>query len=210
MVLAPFIDGLRENGANVDLVYASKLKVKPCSCGQLSCWYQTPGECVFKDSMVELYSKLKQTHALVFASPVYSPLPGDLQNIINRMVALLDPKLIFREGRTRARFRQNVNIKRVVLVAAGGWWEKENVNLLQHVIEEFAKNASVQFSGTLFRPHAYAMQTPDGVTSDGKKVLSALKKAAKELITLGEFNQKTMDDISRPLLPREIYEEYLG
>jgi hypothetical protein len=126
------------------------------------------------------------------------------------MVALLDPKLIFREGRTRARFRQIINIKRVVLIAVGGWWEKENVNLLQHVIEEFAKNASVQFSGTLFRPHAYAMQTPDGVTLDGKKVLSALKQAAQELITFGKFNQKTMDDISRPLLPREIYEEYLG
>lgn len=210
MVVAPFIDGLCENGANIDLVYASKLKVKPCSCGQLSCWYQTPGKCVIKDSMMEIYLKLKQTHTLVFASPVYSPLPGDLQNIINRIVALKDPKLIFREERTRARFRQDVNIKRVVLVAAGGWWEKENVNLLQHVIEEFAKNASVQFSGTLFRPHAYAMQTPDGVTPDGKKVLSALKQAAQELTTLGEFKQKTMDDISRPLLPREIYEEYLG
>jgi len=210
LVLTPFIEGLRENGANVDLVYASKLKVKPCACGQLSCWYQTPGECVIKDSMTELYSKLKQTHTLVFASPVYSPLPGDLQNIINRMVALLDPKLIFREGRTRARLRQDVNIKRVVLVAAGGWWEKENVNLLQHVIKEFAKNASVHFAGTLFRPHAYAMQTPDGVIPDGKRVLSAIQQAAYEMMTEKKFNQNTLDAISKPLLPREIYEEYLG
>jgi len=210
LVLGPFLEGLRDHGAEVDLAYASKLKVKPCSCGQLACWYQSPGQCVIKDTMTELYPRLKLANILVLASPVYSPVPGDLQNIINRMVALLDPKLVFRGGRTRARFREDVQIKKLVLVAAGGWWERANVNLLEHIVEELAKNASVEFTGTLFRPHAYAMQTPEGVTPHGEKVLSAFKQAAQELMTMGAFNQKTLDDISQPLLPREMYEEYLG
>jgi multimeric flavodoxin WrbA len=54
MILSPFIAGLEERGAAVDLFYASELIVKPCSCGQLSCWYKTPGECICRDSMTTL------------------------------------------------------------------------------------------------------------------------------------------------------------
>jgi len=126
------------------------------------------------------------------------------------MVALLDPKLEFREGGTRARFRKDVNIKKFFLVAAGGWWEKANVNLLQHVIEKLAENAGVQFAVTLFGTHVYVMQTPDGTTSDGERILSGSRRAGCELMENREFSQNTMDAISKPLLPSEMCEEYLG
>jgi len=210
MILAPFIEGLKENGAEIDLFYASDLKVKTCSCGHLYCWHQTPGECIYQDSMSAVYSAVKKSQILVFASPVYSPMPGDLQNIINRLVALLEPELEFRNGRTRARLRADVHLEKVVLIAGTGWWEKENANLLQNVIEEFAKNASITFSGALIRPHVYVMQTKDGVTTKGKMVLSTIREAARELIQMGEFAQATLDAISVPLMPREVYEEYLG
>jgi multimeric flavodoxin WrbA len=54
LILEPFLEGLKEKGAAVDLFYASELNVKPCSCGQLSCWYKTPGECICRDSMTTL------------------------------------------------------------------------------------------------------------------------------------------------------------
>jgi len=210
LILSPFIAGLKDKGAEVDLFYASTLKVKPCSCGHLYCWHKTPGECIYKDSMTVLYEAVKKSQVLVFASPVYSPIPGDLQNIINRFVAILDPILEFRNGRTRARVRPNIQIEKVALIAGSGWWERENVNLLEHVIKEFAENASITFSGTVVRPHIYYMHNDKGITPDGKEVLQAIRRAANELIETGEFNQDTLDAISRPLLPREMYEKYLG
>ena len=208
MILTPFIDGLKDKGAQVDLFYASKLKVKPCSCGHLYCWDKTPGECIYKDSMFELYGAVKKAQVLVFGSPVYSPIPGDLQNIINRFVALLEPILKFRDGRTRARLKADVQLEKVVLVAGTGWWERENVNLLEHVIKEFAENASITYAGTVVRPHVYYMETKEGITPDGKEVLQAIRRSAQELLETGEFNQNTLDFISRPLVPRENYEEY--
>ncbi len=209
MILSPFIEGLKEKDAEVDLFYASALNVKPCSCGHLYCWHKTPGECIYQDSMTELYKAVKNAQILVFGSPVYSPLPGDLQNIINRFVALLDPTLKFRDGRTRARLRADVQIEKVVLVAGNGWWERENVNLLEHVIQEFAENASITFSGTIVRPHISYMRTSEGLTPDGKEVLGAIRRAANELMDQGGFNQDTLDFISKPLVSREVYEEYL-
>lgn len=209
MILTPFIEGLKEKGAAVDLFFASKLKVKPCSCGHLYCWYKTPGECVLKDSMSELYEAAKKAQILVFGSPVYSPMPGDLQNIINRFVAFLEPILEFREGRTRGRLRGDVQLEKVVLVAGTGWWEKENADLLEQVIKEFAENARITYSGTLLRPHVYSLQDDQVITPDGKVVLEAIRQAAHELIDTGKFSQDTLDAVSKPLISRKDYEEYL-
>ncbi len=97
-----------------------------------------------------------------------------------------------------------------MLVSGSGWWKRENVNLLKHVINEFAENASITYAGTIVRPHIYAMRTNDRISPEGEKVLSAIRQAAGELIETGEFSQDILDAISRPLVSREVYEELLG
>lgn len=74
MVLAPFIQGMTDAGSDVELFYASRLNVEPCTCGAMICWYQTPGECCFQDDMQLLYSELRAADTLVLATPVYIPL----------------------------------------------------------------------------------------------------------------------------------------
>jgi len=153
---------------------------------------------------------VKSAQIFVFGSPVYSPVPGDLQNIINRFVALLDPILEFSDGRTRAKLRADVQLEKVVLVAGTGWWERENINLLEHVIIEFAENASITDSGTVVRLHIYYLQNENGITPDGEKVIASIRQAAQELIATGKFNQDTLDAISKPLVSRKVYEECLN
>ena len=126
MVLTPFLQGMKDAGADVELFYASRLDVEPCT-GEFQCWYgKTPGECYIDDDMQMLYDKLKAAETLVLATPVYIPLPGEMQNVINRIVALVEPMLETREGRTRARFHKDVKIQRTVLVSTSGWWEMGN------------------------------------------------------------------------------------
>ena len=46
-VLGPFIEGMTEGGCEVDLVYAKRLKIEPCSCGGMACStfpWPRPGE----------------------------------------------------------------------------------------------------------------------------------------------------------------------
>jgi hypothetical protein len=82
MVLTPFIQGMTDAGSDVELFYTSRLKVKPCTCGEMYCWYKKPGECCIKDDMQLLYPKLREADILVLATPVYIPLPGGMQDII--------------------------------------------------------------------------------------------------------------------------------
>ncbi len=203
MVLGPFIQGMMDAGSEVELLYASRLKVKPCACGKMYCWSEMPGECCIKDKMQLLYPKLREAEILILATPVYIPLPGDMQNIINRLCPLLDPVLEFREGRTRARFRKDVRIQRIVLVSAGGWWENANFGTVVRIIQEFAEDASVKFAGAVLRPHASLMRQEGELTQDGRAVLNAVRRAGHELVKEGVMTEEILEEISRPLISQE-------
>ena len=201
-LLAAFLEGMREVGADVDVAYAARLDVKPCT-GEMHCWYTKPGECYLKDGMQELYPALSQAELLVLATPVYIPLPGEMQNVINRLCPLVEPRLHVREGRTRARFRDHVAIRQIALVSTGAWWERENMDTVLRVARELAEDASVPFAGALLRPHAFLMKQDGRLTPAGEAVLRAAGRAGRELITEGRMRQETLDAVSCPLIAEE-------
>ncbi len=203
MVLTAFTGGLTDAGVDVEVFYASKLKVKPCACGEMYCWRIKPGECCIRDDMDMLYPRLKEADTLILATPVYIPLPGEMQNVINRLCPILNPLLETRAGRTRAGFRDDVKIRRIVLVSTSGWWEKENFGVVLHIARELAETAGVEFAGAVLRPHAFLMGGKGDLTEDGKSVLDAARKAGYELAKEGTMAEATLEAVSRPLISED-------
>jgi multimeric flavodoxin WrbA len=122
ILLTHFLDGMKEAGASVELFYAKRLNIRPCT-GEIDCWYKNPGHCYIQDDMQSLYPKLRDADILVLATPVYIPLPGQMQNLINRLLPLIDGQFRKKQnGRTRARFRPDVKIRKIALVSTSGWW----------------------------------------------------------------------------------------
>ena len=198
-LLNAFLEGMKEEDATIDMVYAKRLRIRPC-LGDFDCWYKKVGECVQVDDMQELYVKLRGTDILVLATPVYLPLPGELQNLLNRLMPLVEPILEFRDGRTRARFHDNVRISKLVLVAVGGWWEKANSDTLLRIAEEIAKDVGVEFSGALIRPHAFLMDEDE---EKAQLVLDAVRKAGAQLIREGKMSEELLESVSQPLISEE-------
>ena len=100
LILAPFIDGLRESGAEVELAYTKQLKINPC-CGQFNCWEKTPGECSQKDDMQTLYPRFREADVWVFASPLYADgINGPMKMLIDRLIPFLDSFIELREDRS--------------------------------------------------------------------------------------------------------------
>ncbi len=199
LILTSFIHGMMDAGAEVELFYPRRLKVKPCTCGEMYCWYKKAGECCIKDDMQLLYPQLREADILILATPVYIPLPGEMQNFINRLCPLIEPFLETREGRTRARFRKQVKIRKIVLVSTGGWWEKANFETVVRITEELAKVASVEFVGAVLRPHAFLMKEKGKLTKDGEAIMNMVKKVGYELVKEGKMNKEILEAISRPL-----------
>ncbi|UCF71201.1 MAG: flavodoxin family protein [candidate division WOR-3 bacterium] len=202
MIMIPFIAGMKDAGAEVEAFYAKLIKIKPCT-GEMHCWYEKPGVCYIQDGMQKVYPSLRRAEILILATPVYIPLPGEMQNIMNRLCPLVIPKLQTREGRTRARFRDGVKIRKVVLVATGAWYEKENFDTVVRIAREFAEDASIEFAGAVLRPHAFLMKQQGELTKDGARILEIVRQAGRELVKNGRIAKETLDLIAGPLVDRE-------
>jgi len=203
LLLKPFIEGMVEAGADVEVCYASEMKVEPCSCSRMYCWNDEPGVCCIKDKMQELYPRLAATSILILATPMYIPFPGDMQNMVNRLCPLIDPVLAFRSGRTRAKLRAPISIRKLALVATSGWWEKDNLETLTRIAREMAAHMDIEFSGAIIRSHAFYMRENGVVTSNGQAVLEAAKQAGHALAEKGRIPKELIDAISRPLVSAE-------
>jgi hypothetical protein len=202
-ILAPFLEGMKGEGASVELVYVKDCKIEPCR-GEFHCWYTKPGECIIKDGMQELYRKLRASDIFVITTPVYIPLPGEMQNFINRLCPLIEPVLSFREGRTRARIHGDYNIRKIALVASGDWWEKENCGTVLRICEELAKDMSVEFSGALLRPHACLMEEQE---AKAREIAMAARKAGAQLVRKGRISPGLLEAVSQPLIAEEALRE---
>lgn len=205
-VLAPFLAGMKEAGASFELFYAKRLDVKPC-VGEFHCWNQKLGVCYQEDNMQMLYPKLREADILVLATPVYIPLPGEMQNLINRLCPLIEPILVWRDGRTRAKFHDDVKIRKIVLVSTCGWWEMDNFGTVLRIAEEIAKDVNVEFSGAVLRPHAYLMLENK---EKAKKITEALRKAGCELVKKGRMSKSLLEAISQPLISEKEYRRRLS
>lgn len=209
-VLAAFLSGMREADAETETIYPTRLKIRPCDCGEMRCWFKHPGECHHPDDMRDLYPRLSQAHIVVLATPVYVPMPADMQNFLNRLTPLLDPAVETRGGRTRARLRSHVKIEKFVLVSSGGWWEKENFGTVWRIVQELAENAGIEAAGPVVRPHVSAMKRDGELTADGQSVLRAAAQAGREIIEKGFIKDTTLEEISRSLLSREVYNRWFN
>jgi hypothetical protein len=119
-----------------------------------------------------------------------------MQNLINRLVPLLDPALKNQKGRTRAKFRPDVKISKFVLVSTSGWWEIGNFGTVLRIVKEPAKDASGEFAGALLRPHAAWLAENK---EKAEEVFGAAKQAGYQLVTRGKMPKNLLGAISQPL-----------
>lgn len=199
VILAPFIEGMRAAGATVELVYVKRLRIAPCM-GDFQCWDEKPGMCRIKDDMQALYPRLKAADILVLATPVYIPLPGEMQNFMNRLCPLIDPYLIRRGPRTRARPNKDVKIKKIALVSTCGWWEMGNFGTVVRIVREISKDIGIEFAGAVLRPHASLMGRGGRKEED---MLRAARRAGEELVRKGTMSKRVLDAVSQPLMSEQ-------
>lgn len=101
--------------------------------------------------------------------------------------------------------RAGVKSGKVVLVSSCGYWEMENFNLPIEQAKELGYHASREYAGALLRPHAFAFKSMIDSGNQADDVLEAARKTGRELIEHGKMSPKTLNDVSRELVPLESY-----
>jgi multimeric flavodoxin WrbA len=197
MILNPFLEGMMEAGADVDLFYTRKLKIGPCN-GDMSCWFVNPGTCGQKDDMQMLLPKFKEADVIVWASPVYyAGVTGPLKNLMDRQLPL------HMQGELGSK-RQ-----KIVLVSTCGAWEVSMFDpLLQQMNALYSRpEGSSDFAGALLRPMADGMKEmiKAGETRLVEGVFRAAKEAGRQLAKEGKISEELQKEVAKELMPRDAY-----
>ncbi|WP_440948292.1 flavodoxin family protein [Methanosarcina sp. T3] len=205
MILNPFLEGMKEAGAEVELFYTSKLNIHPCT-GEFNCWLKTPGKCLHNDDMNLLYPRIDAADVIVFATPVYvDGITGPMKNLIDRIIPLAQPFFELQDEHCRHPARGETKARKFVLVSNCGFWEKDNFDPLLVHMKALCKNLSAEFSGALLRPHGGAMSGMLEMGAPIGDIFEAAKEAGRQLVKEHRMSPETLDIVSRELLPREIY-----
>ena len=204
-LLNAFVDGMKGAGANVELFYAKKLNIKPCT-GEFSCWGDTPAKCHIQDDMQALIKKLEKADIWVLGIPVYVPMPGEMQNFLNRLMPIFESKVVLKGGNMYPHKRSEVRLKSMVLVSTSSFWQMENFDDITGIIKRVSKIMGSNFFSIL-RPQADLFKSRLKTNADCRDILSATRDAGKQMILKGKISKKTMDRISKPLVPMKTFLE---
>ena len=99
---------LRERGYDVDTVDVAAARVAPCTgCG--SCGLKTPGRCVVKDDMQDIFRQIVASDVLVLATPVrFGSYCAELKKVVDRFQPLMVPLYVVRGGEMHFRGRYDL------------------------------------------------------------------------------------------------------
>ena len=196
---------MRESGAEVELFYNDKLKVKPCT-GCFNCWLKTPGVCSHKDDMNWLLPKMRDADVMVYATPVYSyGMTGQMKNLIDRMIAIAEPFMEVVDGRSRHIKSEGAKACKIVLVSNCGLWGLDNFDPLVVHVKKLCQDPPMEYAGALLRPHGEALRAMRDMGAPVDDIFAAAKDAGRQLVKTGAMSQSTLDIISRDLLPVDMY-----
>ena len=206
LILNPFLEGMKNAGAEVELFYTKKLNINPCQ-GEYSCSLKTPGICFQKDDMQILYPKLHKADIWVIATPLFvSNMTGPMKTVVDRiLIPIAKPQLELQEGHCHHPLREVIENSKIVLVSNCGYWELDNFDLLIDQIKALCNHAERKFAGALLRPHGVIVKSMIAGGADLNDIFEAGKEAGKQLINEGKMNPETLKIVSRELVHLESY-----
>ena len=197
IMLNYLVQGMREGGAEVEVVELRKKTIKNC-IGCFTCWTKTPGVCIHKDDMSqELYPKWTQSDVVVYATPLYHFLMNaSMKAFIERTLPLLEPFLVEREGKTSHPLRGEH--PKMVFLSVAGFPEMSVFDELSHWLNSvYGKHGLVV--AQIYRPMAEALLVPS-LENKAREIFEATVQAGREIVESMTVSQETMERVTQPLV----------
>ncbi len=201
LLLNTFIEGMREAGAEVEVVCTENLIIEKCNACTEDPAFVSEGNCRIVDDMKEIYPLLKKSDIWIFATPNQPyAINKNLIRLLDRLEPLFDPCITFTNGTSSA--HKNCNGKVVLLSASDEW----DITAFDNLIEHFDSTSLLfgrEFVGSVLRSHAWAMNTQVLNNRETENIINSVKIAGKELIQLGKFNPLTLEKVNQELVSQQ-------
>ena len=195
LMLNHLVEGMREAGAEVDIVNLREKKIKKC-IGCFTCWTKTPGKCIHMDDMTkELFPKWLKSDLVVYATPLYHyTVNAEMKAFIERTLPVAEPFFEQRDNRTVHPLRQNP--PDAVVLSVAGFLEMSVFDQLSHYVQ-FLFGRQNRLLAEIYRPAAETLS----INPDKKKeVFEATIQAGRELVDSRRISGETLNRIQQPVM----------
>jgi multimeric flavodoxin WrbA len=196
MMLNNLVEGMREAGADCNLVNLREKNIKNC-IGCFSCMTKTPGKCVIKDDMTEeLFPKWLESDLVIYATPLFHhTVNATMKTFLERTFPICEPFLLEKEGRWFHPLRRKHPA--AVVLSVCGFPAKSAFGALTHYVKFlFEEQEEGRLWAEIYRPGAEFMYKKVDIQED---ILDATRKAGKELVEMNRVSPETLARIEQPL-----------
>ncbi|EKQ51700.1 MULTISPECIES: flavodoxin family protein [unclassified Clostridium] len=206
VMLKPFLEGCKEEGAEVETIYLKEKNIKHC-CGCFSCWTKTPGKCVHRDDMEELLRKVSEADIMVYATPLYYyTVTGIMKDFMDRMLPLNNREIIKVDDKyTHPSRYEKKSPTKSVLISNCGFPGNYNFSGL---VETFKVLAKENLAGVITCGQGgmfSEINKHDALKEIFTPFISALKDAGREIVSIGFILEKTQAELAKDIIDPEIY-----
>ncbi len=195
IVLDYLVHGMREVGAEVEVIELRKKKIRYC-IGCFTCWTKTPGMCIHKDDMTkEILPTYLDSDLVILATPLFHYTVNALmKTFIERTLPVSLPFFEKRDDVTRHPSRHEA--PPVVVLSVAGFPEESVFDALKFYVNfMFPKQRLV---AEIYRTSS-EMFTRESTSKKISDIREALIQGGRELVQSMKISQETMDRIRKPI-----------
>ncbi len=203
-----FLQGAQEGWAETETVYLAKHNIKHCS-GCASCWVKSPGKCIIKDDMAELYEKFYAADVAVLATPLWIDTVSSYMKIFMDRVfmPILDPRMDRDPEHGECRHLLNRSRRpKLVVMATCGFPEQSHFQAMRVLFRRVARNFNLELAAEIYRGGGgILLSKGTGLEAAADEYKQLLRKAGREFVEMGCLSGETKSKLEEPVLPGPDY-----
>jgi multimeric flavodoxin WrbA len=203
LMLDHLVQGMREAGAEVEVVDLSRKTIRNCS-GCFTCWTKTPGVCIHKDDMSrELFPKFIEADLVVYGTPLYHyTVNATMKAFIERTLPILQP--FFEKSGEATRHPLRHDFPKAVVLSVAGFPEMSVFDQLSSWVR-FVYGRRGGLVAEIYRPAAETLTTPF-FEEKAREILEATRKAGQEIVQSMKVSEETMAGMTQDIVgDRELF-----
>ncbi|QTL97850.1 flavodoxin family protein [Iocasia frigidifontis] len=204
VIAEALLKGAKKADAEVENIFLSEKRVNHCA-GCFSCWYKTPGKCIYRDDMDNLLQTCLSSDIVCFATPVYSwNMTAYLKNFIDRLIPIKRPTVVESSGNYDMENNQN-KLPKIVIISNSGFPGENNFETMRTVMK--TGNPILE----VYRNCGMLLRSKDPVVVKViKKYLDVVFTAGYELASNLSVSEETQANLNMELMPIDEYIQYIS
>lgn len=204
VIASAFLRGAEVSGAEIRNIFLADYKIEQCQ-GCFTCWFKTPGKCIFNDDMQELLKLYNESDIVCFATPIFTwNMTGLLKNFIDRLVPLKCPKMVEQDGNYDME-DSKAKTQKFIIISNCGFPGDNNFEVLK------ASVACCNPSLEIYRNCGKLLKTKNPIAHEKvEQWLQIVEEAGKQIVLYGDVSEKTREELKMPLMSVPEYVEFLG